>query len=210
MPRPRSALAHKKVVDAAVELVSERGIDATSMDAIAEASGVSKATIYKHWPDKDSLCLEAMGYLHGLDEEPPIFDSGDYRADLIAQLQYHPATDRQALREKMMPQMIAYASRNQVLGAAWRARVVEPARVALANILKRGEKRGVLRRGIDPEIGIALLLGPMLYRRIFVQKLGQKGPHDLEVQVADAFLAAFGTGKQRPARNARTPARTQG
>ena len=210
MPRPRSALAHKKVVDAAVELFSERGIDATSMDAIAEASGVSKATIYKHWPDKDSLCLEAMGYLHGLDEEPPIFDSGDYRADLIAQLQYHPATDRQALREKMMPQMIAYASRNQVLGAAWRARVVEPARVALANILKRGEKRGVLRRGIDPEIGIALLLGPMLYRRIFVQKLGQKGPHDLEVQVADAFLAAFGTGRQRPARNTRTPARTQG
>ena len=210
MPRPRSALAHKKVVDAAVELFSERGIDATSMDAIAEASGVSKATIYKHWPDKDSLCLEAMGYLHGLDEEPPIFESGDYRADLIAQLQYHPATDRQALREKMMPQMIAYASRNQVLGAAWRARVVEPARVALANILKRGEKRGVLRRGIDPEIGIALLLGPMLYRRIFVQKLGQKGPHDLEVQVADAFLAAFGTGRQRPARNTRTPARTQG
>ena len=210
MPRPRSALAHKKVVDAAVELFSERGIDATSMDAIAEASGVSKATIYKHWPDKDSLCLEAMGYLHGLDEEPPIFDSGDYRADLIAQLQYHPATDRQALREKMMPQMIAYASRNQVLGAAWRARVVEPARVALANILKRGEKRGVLRRGIDPEIGIALLMGPMLYRRIFVQKLGQKGLNDLEVQVADAFLAAFGTRTQRPARNARTPARTQG
>ena len=140
-----------------------------------------------------------MGYLHGLDEEPPIFDSGDYRADLIAQLQYHPAVDRQALREKMMPQMIAYASRNQVLGAAWRARVVEPARLALTNILKRGEKRGILRRGIDPEIGVALLLGPMLYRRIFVQKLGQKGPKDLEVQVADAFLAAFGTGKPWPA-----------
>ena len=199
MARPRSALAHKKVVDAAVELFSERGIDATSMDAIAEASGVSKATIYKHWPDKDSLCLEAMGYLHGLDEDPPIFDSGDYRADLIAQLQYHPAADRQALREKMMPQMIAYASRNQALGTAWRARVVEPARIALTNILKRGEKRGILRRGIDPEIGVALLMGPMLYSRIFVQKLGQKSPKDLEVQVADAFLAAFGTEKTRPA-----------
>ncbi|MBV8904184.1 MAG: helix-turn-helix transcriptional regulator, partial [Acidobacteriia bacterium] len=46
MPRPRSAKSHRKVLDAALSLVSERGIEATSMDAIAEASGVSKATIY--------------------------------------------------------------------------------------------------------------------------------------------------------------------
>jgi AcrR family transcriptional regulator len=191
MARPRSALAHKKVLNAAVDLFSERGMDATSMDAIAEASGVSKATIYKHWPDKDSLVLEVMSYLHGLDEEPPVFDSGDFRADLIAQLQYQPAADRQALREKMMPHMIAYASRNPVLGAAWRTRVVEPARVALANLIRRGEKRHILRQGIDPEVGIALLLGPMMYRHVFTRKLGQNGPKNLEVQVADAFLAAF-------------------
>jgi AcrR family transcriptional regulator len=200
MARPRSAQAHNKVLMAAVELFSERGIDATSMDAIAEASGVSKATIYKHWPDKDALSLEVMGYLHGLDEEPPVFDSGDFRADLIAQLQYQPATDRKALRERMVPHMIAYASRNQVLGVAWRARVIEPARVALTNIIRRGERRGVLRHGIDPEVGIALLLGPMMYRHIFGQKAGQKVPKDLEVQVADAFLAAFGAAKQRVAR----------
>ncbi len=200
MARPRSAQAHKKVLDAAVELFSERGIDATSMDAIAEASGVSKATIYKHWPDKDRLCLEVMGYLHGLDEEPPVFDSGDYRADLIAQLQYQPAADRKALREKIAPHMIAYAASNQVLGAAWRSLVVEPIRVALTNIIKRGEKRGVLRRGIDPEIGIALLLGPMLYRHVFVHKVGGKAPDNLEIHVADAFLAAFTAEKKRASR----------
>jgi AcrR family transcriptional regulator len=193
MARPRSTLAHKKVLDAAVQLFSERGIDATSMDAIAETSGVSKATIYKHWKDKDDLCLEVMGYLHGLDEEPPVFDSGDFRADLIAQLQYHPAADRQELREKMTPHMIAYASRNRAMGAVWRARVVEPARLALANMIKRGEKRGVLRRGIDPEVGIALLLGPLIYRHVFVSKAGGSPPKDLEVHVANAFLAAFGT-----------------
>lgn len=194
MARPRSALAHKKVLHAAVELFSERGIDATSMDAIAERAGVSKATIYKHWPDKDSLCLEVMGHLHGLDEERPVFDSGDFRADLIAQLQYQPAADRQAMREKMTPQMIAYASRNATLGTAWRARVIEPARVALAEMLKRGEKRGVLRPGIDPEVGVALLLGPLIFRHVFNAKAGRKSPKDLEVQVADAFLAAFRQG----------------
>ena len=200
MARPRSALAHTKVLNAAVELFSERGMDATSMDAIADASGVSKATIYKHWPDKDRLVLEVMGHLHGLDEEPPVFDSGEFRADLIAQLQYQPATERRAMREKMMPHMIAYASRNPVLGVAWRAQVVEPARVALTNLIRRGEKRGILRRGIDPEVGIALLLGPMMYRHVFTQKMGQKAPRNLEVQVADAFLAAFGIRKQKATR----------
>src|ERR1700759_3438503 len=107
MARPRSAQAHNNVLMAAVELFSERGIEATSMDSIAEASGVSKATIYKHWPDKDSLCLEVMGYLHGVDEEPPISASGVFRSDLIAQLQYQPAADRKTLRERIAPHMIA-------------------------------------------------------------------------------------------------------
>jgi AcrR family transcriptional regulator len=196
MARPRSAAAHKKVLDAAVRLFSSQGIDSTSMDAIAEASGVSKATIYKHWQDKDALVLEVMGYLHGLDEEWPVFHSGDLRADLIAQLQHQPAADRQALREKMMPHLIAYAARNRALGSVWRAKVIEPSRAALLALIKRGEMRGEIRPGIDPEIGIALLFGPMMYRHVFLRKEGAKGPKHLETFVVDAFLAAFATGKK--------------
>ena len=193
MVRPRSVQAHSKVLEAAAELFAASGIDATSMDAIADASGVSKATIYKHWPDKDSLALEVMGYLFGLDEEPVVFDSGDFRADLIAQLRHEKAPDCKALRERIMPHLIAYASRNQVFGMAWRNRAIEPARVALAALIKRGEKRGALKHGIDPEVGIALLLGPMIYGKFFLnQKLGRKSPENLEVHTADAFLAAFG------------------
>lgn len=192
MARPRSTQAHHKVIEAATGLFAESGIAATSMDAIAEASGVSKATIYKHWPDKESLCLEVLGYLHGLDQASPVFDSGDWRADVIAQLRYQPAADRKAMRERIMPHLIAYAASNSAFGTAWRAKVVEPARIALKNLIQRGEERGVLRPGIDPEVGIALLLGPMIYRHIFTSKMGGKSPKDLEVHVADAFLGAFG------------------
>jgi AcrR family transcriptional regulator len=202
MARPRSTQAHQKVLDAAVQLFAERGIDSASMDAIAESSGVSKATIYKHWQDKDALILEVMGHLHGLDEERPVFDTGDFRADLIAQLQYHPAADRQEMREKLTPHLIAYASRNREMGTVWRARVVEPSRLALANMIKRAEKRGVLRPGIDREVAFALLLGPFIYRHVFVQKAGGKAPKDLEFHVADAFLAVFGTqGQKAPRRS---------
>jgi hypothetical protein len=65
-------------------------------------------------------------------------------------------------------------------------------------MIKRGEKRGLLRRGIDPEVAIALLLGPLIYRHFFVQKAGGKAPKNLEIHVADAFLAAYGIqGKRR-------------
>jgi AcrR family transcriptional regulator len=201
MARPRSIQAHRKVLEAAAGLFAEQGIDATSMDAIAESSGVSKATIYKHWPDKDALCLEVLSYIHGLDEKQPVFDSGDFRTDLIAQLRYQPAADRQAMKDKIWPHLMAYSARNRAFGAAWRAKVLEPTRVGLASIIKRGERLGALRAGIDPEIGIALLLGPMMYRRVFVRNLGSNAPKDLEVHVADAFLAAFAkaANKKRPA-----------
>ncbi len=202
MARTRSVEAHSKVLKAAIELFSERGIDATSMDAVAEASGVSKATIYKHWPDKDSLALEVMAHLYGLDEDPPVFDSGNFRADLIAQLRHEPAQECKAMREKIAPHLMAYASRNQAFGMAWRNRAIEPARLVLTNLIKRGEKRGALKRGIDPEIGLALLLGPMIYGKFFLtKKLGRKSPENLEIHTADAFLAAYGRSGSRDQRS---------
>ena len=75
MPRTPSASAHRKVLEAALELVAERGVDATSMDAVAQKSGVSKATIYKHWADKDGLLLEMLAEAAGVHGRPE-FDSG--------------------------------------------------------------------------------------------------------------------------------------
>lgn len=199
MARPRSITSHRKVLEAALNLFAERGIDLTSMDAIAEASGVSKATIYKHWRDKDTLCLEALSYLHGADEEAPLFDSGDQRADLIAQLNYQPAAHRKEMKERIMPHMIAYSARNRAFGDQWRARVLEKPRAQLRDMIKRGIQRGKLVKSLDPEVGIALLIGPMLYRHIFVNRFGGKLPANLATHVADAFLAAYGAkvGRKR-------------
>jgi len=204
MARQKSERAHSQVIEAAVTLFAERGIEATSMDAIARASGVSKATIYRHWPDKDTLCLEVLVYLHGLDKELPVFDSGDFRADLIAQLEYDPAADRKAMRERIMPHLIAYASHNRVFGDAWRTRVLTPVRTALRDMMERGKQRGILEPSLDPEVGLALLLGPLIYRNVMIHKhkLGGKAPKDLEAIVADSFLGAFGMQLKRGAKTA--------
>jgi AcrR family transcriptional regulator len=103
--RPRSARAHRSVLDAAVALFAEHGIDGTSMDAIARRSAVSKATIYKHWPNKDALALETLDHLHRLDDWPDT-QSADVMADIRALLSRRPSPRSATLRAKIMPHLM--------------------------------------------------------------------------------------------------------
>jgi AcrR family transcriptional regulator len=192
MARPRSEEAHKRVLDAAIALFADRGIDSTSMDAIAEQSGVSKATIYKHWPNKDALALETLGYLFGADTALPVADTGNLRADLIARLSHQPAEDRRHLRERIMPHVIAYATRNLDFGKAWRNRAMAPIITALTEWIKREQARGTLRADIDLEVATAMLVGPLAFRNIFHKREPDQRKHfapGLEQHIADAFLA---------------------
>jgi AcrR family transcriptional regulator len=190
MARQKSAKAHGKVLEAALDLFADRGIDRTSMDAIAGASGVSKATIYKHWPDKDALCLEVLSHLHGLDEEPPLFDSGDLRADLIAQLSHQPAEQRKHRKERIMPHLMAYGASHRAFGEQWRGRAIERPLTLLKQILRRGKTRSQLRRDLDLDAAAALLMGPMMYHHIFGNSLKTKLPPGFVEYVVDAFWTA--------------------
>jgi AcrR family transcriptional regulator len=207
MSKPRSARAHGQVLDAALKLFAARGIDATSMDAIALASGVSKATIYKHWPDKDALCLEAMTYLHGGDQPRPTFDSGDVRADLVAFLSYQPRPQSADLKLRIMPHLMAYAARNPSFAETWRERVFEPPRVQLSQLLERAIACGQLPCSLDRDLALALLLGPMMYCHV-LKRLQGAIPENLPEQVVAAFWKAHviappcGTKAQPQARGA--------
>jgi AcrR family transcriptional regulator len=189
MARPRSERAHTDVLDGALALFAERGIEATTMDAIAEASGVSKATIYKHWPDKDALSLEVMARLHGRETVPPDPDSGNLRADLIAVLGYEPPRRNGKLQSKMMPHLLAYAASRPEFSKAWQARVLEPPRLQLARVLDRAVALGRLPPDLDRDLAIALLMGPLLYKNVLRLVRGRVPPRLTEL-VVDAFLAS--------------------
>ena len=174
MARGLSQRAHHKVLEAALNLFAEKGIDATSVDAIASASRVSKATIYKHWADKDALCMEVLVYIHELDEGPPDVDSGDLKADLVAYLVYEPSPRKADLQKRIMPHLIAYSARNQEFGRAWRARVLERARAGLKRLVRRGMDRGIFPAVLDEELAVPLLLGPMMFCHILGARLDRK------------------------------------
>lgn len=190
MTRPRSKQAHDKVLHAALDLFAERGIEAASMDAIAQASGVSKATIYNHWADKEALLLEVMELIHGLKREPEYVDTGNVCQDLTWVLTRRPPDEYDAQRTRLTPSLIAYSAHHQEFGAAWRHRVLLPARVAITRIMKRGIQSGQLRK-VDTEIAIALLLGPALYMHIFFKDKPANRP-DIGPETAQAFWRAYG------------------
>jgi len=193
MARTRSSQAHEKVLRAALDLFGERGIETTSMDAIAQVSGVSKATIYNHWTDKEALLLEVMDMVHGLDREPEDIDSGDLCRDLITVLTRRPPDEFERARTRLTPSLIAYSAVHQEFGQAWRNRVMQPARQCIQRILRRGIRLGQLHE-VDSEVATALLLGPMLYSHIF-QREGKAQAPDIGPQVAEAFWRAYHTGK---------------
>jgi AcrR family transcriptional regulator len=167
MSRGLSERAHEKVLDTAAKLFSERGLDATSVDAIAAASRVSKATIYKHWADKEALCLAVLVHVHGADEGPQDRDSGDLKEDIISFLKYEPAPEKATIQKRLMPHLIAYSARNLEFGRAWRARVMERALGGVKKLLRRGVRQGTFPASLDEELGVALLFGPLMFKHIF-------------------------------------------
>ena len=192
MARTRSTEAHQKVLDAALGLFAERGIEATSMDAIAQSSGVSKATIYNHWSDKEALLLEVMLMVNGLNREPEEIDSGDVQRDLTFVLTRKPPDQFEDARNRMMPSLISYSALHPEFGKAWRHRVMEPPREDIRRILRRGIQRGQLPPDLDINASLAMLLGPILYAHIF-QRESTTSPvsPQLGPMTAQAFWRAY-------------------
>ncbi len=181
MARTPSATAHRKVLDAAIQLIGERGIDGTSMDAIAQLSGVSKATVYKHWKDKESLCLDVLG---SLVEPLPDFDTGSLRQDLIEYLKFLFRFERPERLMKIWPRIIGHAAANPNFALALQKHAFQPRRELVARILARGVNRGEFVPEVDPNFAMDLLIGPIMHRRF----AGNLMSEDFPEQVVDVVL----------------------
>jgi AcrR family transcriptional regulator len=192
MARTRSCEAHEKILDAALALFAERGIEGASMDAIVRKAGVSKATIYNHWADKEALLMEVMLRAHGLDQEREEPDSGDIERDLAAVLTRRPPERFEAARNRILPAMIAYSNAHPQFGKAWRERALEPSRKSIQRILRRGIQQGQVPPKLDIEFAIAMLLGPVFYDRILRKGAPNSRSPEIGARVAATFCRAFG------------------
>jgi hypothetical protein len=131
--------------------------------------------------------MDVMLMVHGLNRDPEDVDSGDVRQDLITVLSRRPPDEFDGARDRLIPGMVAYSAVHREFGEAWRHRVMEPSRILLRRILRRGIERKQLPPSLDSDEAMALLLGPLLYTKIFREECPKSG---MESKVVDSFWRA--------------------
>jgi AcrR family transcriptional regulator len=161
--RPRSEKARDAILHAAAELLLERGLDEVSMDAVAEHAGVSKATIYRWWPTKETLALDAL-HLEWAAGSEEVRDTGSLRGDLLALLRPWVRLIATRPYARVVGALITEARTDPAFGQEYVTRLVEPRRERARPIFRRAIERGELAPDVDVEVAIDLLYGPLYLR----------------------------------------------
>ncbi|MGZ4331748.1 MAG: TetR/AcrR family transcriptional regulator [Solirubrobacteraceae bacterium] len=183
--RPRDAGAARAILTATLQLMAERGVRDVRMDDVAERAGVGKATIYRRYRSKDALVSDAIATLVS---EIAIPDTGSTRADLLALMRQAVELYSAPLAARLMPAVLEETRRNPELATTVRDEFLAGRRAALGLVLKRGVRRGDLRRGLDLELALDVLGGALFYRLLVTG-----GPIDerLAEGVVELIMAGF-------------------
>jgi len=161
--RPRSERARKAILEAAAELLLARGLSEVSMDAVAERAGVSKATIYRWWPTKETLALDAL-YTEWAAAPSQTRNTGSLRGDLLSMLRPWARLAGSRPYGRVVAALLTEAQTDPVFGAEYRQRFLEPRREQVREIFRRAIERGEIPAGTKVEVALDLLYGSMYHR----------------------------------------------
>ena len=163
--RPRSEGCRHKVLTAADALLARDGFQRMSIDGIAQLAGVSKATIYRWWPSKAAIVMEAM--LATIDAETYVPTSPYPEEDLIARVRRLIALFR-GPKARVLASLIAEAQFSPEVAEAYRTHLLGPRRVAMHAAIQRAVDAGLLRKDFDMDLAIDMIYGPV-YQRLLLR-----------------------------------------
>ncbi len=164
---PRVARTRDAVVAAVRDLVRTAGIEAVTHQRVAEAAGVGRASVYRHWPDRTHLLLDALADLPADPSERP--PSGDPVADVVAEL---TRLQRILNDSPFVPQLAALLSQAEADGEvlALQQRLLTQGTARLRAAVELGVRHGCFPAGVDPGTVVALVAGPLFYRRLLAKE----------------------------------------
>jgi len=186
LSKPRSARVHRAVLAATPALLAEGGLPAATVDAISERSGVSKATIYKHWPSRTAVAAEAFGL--EMADAIPAPETSDSWQDLIDHVGAVSAFYASPAGT-VYAQLIAACVTDPHGAEYFREFFLTGRRKIVAGLWERGVARGQLAPGIDVEVATDLLFGPLVFR--LVSGHAPLSPRNARA-IAEAALAGLG------------------
>jgi AcrR family transcriptional regulator len=158
-----SEKAREAILSAAAQLLLARGLGAVSMDTVAERAGVSKATIYRWWPTKETLALDAL-YHERAAAGPGARETGSLRGDLLALLRPWVRLVGKRPYGRVIAALVTEAHTDPAFAEQYRERFVQPRRDQARPILAQVIARGELPATTDVELALDLLYGPLYHR----------------------------------------------
>ncbi len=187
--RPRSADADTAIMRATLELLVEEGFRGLSVEAVRQRAGVGKATIYRRFADKEALVRATMALMHAQLELP---DTGTLRGDLESAWSQAYELAAGARERLMVARLLVDAAHDPDLFALFRETLVERRRGAMLAMIGRAVDRGELRPGLDPELIVDLLAGPMIYR-VLIDAGDVPDPVGRAMRVYDTLVEGIGS-----------------
>jgi AcrR family transcriptional regulator len=146
------------ILEAAVEIVSQRGYRGMTVAAVAAAAGVSEPTVYLRYPCKHDLAVAAIAHRPFLANPP---DTGDFTEDLVALLTDIIATAA-AIGLSIIGVVLAEEPEHPELLAQWRAVVGSASSRAVGEIIQRAQERGQIGDNVQPGLVADLIVGAYL------------------------------------------------
>ena len=186
--RPRSSSADRRILDAAVEILGERGFAGLTTSAVIERSGVARATVYRRYPTRDSLLMAAASAIKG---RPPYALTGDIAGDLAKGGRNAVAIFAEPRFRQFLPAFVAEAVSDPALARTVIRRLAPNHGNLAAQYAERAESVG-MRIDIHPEVVPTMLIGSMLYRLI---STGEPADQRFADQVVDVLIRGLQSPK---------------
>jgi AcrR family transcriptional regulator len=160
--RPRSEEAHQAILDATLALVAEVGFSALTVEGVAGRAGVGKATIYRRWPSKLPLVIEAFGGLPSFEDA----DTGSLAGDLKTMLRGYLELFNQTPLAAVLPALASERAHDPALAELLNP-VLRQRRSPLSRALERAVARGEVSADLDLDLAADLIVGPIAVRLFF-------------------------------------------
>ena len=181
--RPRSSTADAAILNAAVELMGEVGIEHTTMSAVVARSGLARATVYRRWPNREALIAAALREVKG---RPPYPISGDFETDLARAADQARAIFAEPRFQAFLPTLVRDLLQEPPTdGISETFERVAPNHQRVAEEFGRFAERAGLRTDIDPFVPSNLIVGAALIRLL---STGQVPSREIAHQYVDVIL----------------------
>jgi len=159
--RPRDESARQRILDSALDLLQEESFAQVTVESIAARAGVGKATVYRWWPNKAAVMIEA--FREAVGPEVPFPDSGSFEDDIRLQLQQFT---RMLLgpRGRMLAGFVAAAQSDPDVALALSDYWITPRRAEAKDALRNKRRWKESHADLDPELVLDVLYAPLYYR----------------------------------------------